>query len=344
MQLNYQEDGINYNGNISGQSWLSHNVKTAPARVYNYSYDAVNRLKAATYSGGKHSGENYSLSNMQYDKNGNILTLNRSGMRAGTPTAPTAFGAVDGLSYTYQAGTNKLSTVSDAVSGNANVGDFRDGNTTGSDYEYYADGSLSRDKNKGISTISYNYLGLVETVQVNGSGGSGTINFYYDATGRKWHKKVYNATSQQTALAGYDGEIGFETDPSQGKTHALSFIAHEEGRVIADPQSGALVYEYHYKYHLGNLRVAFRQQRPGNTQAQLSMELQLALKEAAAFANVAQNRTAGPAHSGNYAARLSQEPALEKQSNYNQAKRLKPLCLLTWKKARGNALTGYLCH
>ena len=307
MQLNYQEDGINYNGNISGQSWLSHNVKTAPARRYAYTYDAANRLTGATYSGGKYSGENSSLSGMQYDKNGNILALSRSGMRAGTPTAPTAFGAVDGLSYTYQAGSNKLSAVSDAVNSNQAVGDFRDGNTVGNDYEYYSDGSLSRDKNKGITTISYNYLGLVETVQVNGSGQSGTINFYYDATGRKWRKKVYNQTSQQTALTDYDGEIVFETDPSQGKTHALSFIAHEEGRLIPDPQSGQLVYEYHYKDHLGNLRVAFRQQRPQNTQASLSMEPQLALREEAAFENVAQNRVAGPAHSGNYAARVEHE-------------------------------------
>jgi len=37
------------------------------------------------------------------------------------------------------------------------------------------------------------------------------------------------------------------------------------------------------------------------------MEPQLALKEESAFENVAQNRVAGPAHSGSYAARLSQE-------------------------------------
>ena len=62
-----------------------------------------------------------------------------------------------------------------------------------------------------------------------------------------------------------------------------------------------------HKDHLGNLRVAFCQQRPQNTQAQLSMEPQLALKEEAAFANVVQNRVAGPAHSGNYAARVEHE-------------------------------------
>jgi|GEM_PF-2679954 len=132
-------------------------------------------------------------------------------------------------------------------------------------------------------------MGLVETVQVSGSGNSGTINFYYDATGRKWRKKVYNQTSQQTALTDYNGEIVFETDPAQGKTHALSFIAHEEGRLIPDPQSGQLVYEYHYKDHLGNLRLAFRQPKPTVTH-KASMEVVNAYKEDVAFTNVSNTR------------------------------------------------------
>ena len=95
-----------------------------------------------------------------------------------------------------------------------------------------------------------------------------------------------------------------QTDPDKGTTNALSFITHEEGRVIPDPQSGQLTYEYHYRDHLGNLRVSFRQQRQHNTTARLSMEPPLATQEEAAFRKVSENRTAGPAHSGRYAARL----------------------------------------
>ena len=103
------------------------------------------------------------------------------------------------------------------------------------------------------------------------------------------------------------GDTILHTDPAAGRTHALSFITHDEGRVIPDPQSGQLVYEYHYRDHLGNLRVSFRQQSQQSTTARLSMEPPLATREEAAFRKVSESRTAGTAHSGRYAARLLQE-------------------------------------
>ena len=105
----------------------------------------------------------------------------------------------------------------------------------------------------------------------------------------------------------YFTDIQYETDPGKGTTNVLSFISHEEGRVIPDPQSGQLTYEYHYRDHLGNLRVSFRQQSQQSTTARLSMEPLLATREEAAFSKVSESRTAGPAHSGRYAARLMQQ-------------------------------------
>ena len=113
-----------------------------------------------------------------------------------------------------------------------------------------------------------------------------------------------NTATQQTAHTFYGQDIQYETDPGKGTTNALSFITHDEGRVIPDPQSGRLVYEYHYRDHLGNLRVSFRQQRQATTTARLSMEPPLATREEAAFRRVGENSTAGTAHSGRYAARL----------------------------------------
>ncbi|MDJ1502974.1 DUF6443 domain-containing protein [Xanthocytophaga agilis] len=318
MRLNYQEDGESYNGNISKQSWISHSVRNRPNRVYDYSYDAANRLVAAAYSGGKYSGENYSLSGMKYDKNGNIEALTRNGMTGGKLIFPT-FGStsgtnvsgnvIDKLSYTYLNNGNRLQSVSDAVTSAIpdGVGDFRN-LSTGVDYDYDAEGSLIKDLNKGITSITYNYLGLVETVIGSQKVGTTTIPFQisytYDATGRKWRKKALNVTTQQSALTDYDGENVFETDPVKGTSNALSFIAHEEGRVITDPQSGQLAYEYHYKDHLGNLRVAYRQQRSQTSSARLTMEPTMAVEEEAAFQKVSLSRVAGPAHSGRYAARL----------------------------------------
>ena len=51
------------------------------ARMYQYSYDRVNRLISAAYSHtGGAGGENYTLPQVSYDKNGNILSLHRDGL------------------------------------------------------------------------------------------------------------------------------------------------------------------------------------------------------------------------------------------------------------------------
>jgi RHS repeat-associated protein len=311
FKLDYQENQGYYNGNIKKQQWHSYSAKDAPQRSYSYAYDEANRLTSATYAGGK-TGENYSLSGMQYDKNGNIKSLTRNGMRSGTPAAP-GYGTIDQLSYTYQGGStsNKLSSVGDAITGNVDAGDFKDLNTTDDDYAYYADGSLKSDKNKGISSVVYNSLGLVQTLLisklVNGVATAYQIDYLYDATGRKWQKKAYNATAQKTHHTYYGQGIQFENDPVAGTTNALSYILHEEGRVIKDAQSGQLAYEYHYQDHLGNLRVAFRQQTPVTSQATLSFEPQHAAQEEAAFQKVTSSRAAGLAQEGRYAARLQRE-------------------------------------
>ena len=66
----------------------------------------------------------------------------------------TAFGNVDSLAYTYQSNSNKLSKIVDATTENADLGDFRDGTNTDDDYEYWLDGSLKKDKNKKIASIT----------------------------------------------------------------------------------------------------------------------------------------------------------------------------------------------
>ena len=109
------ETATYYDGNIGRQRWLG-SRQPGQTRQYTYSYDAASRLSGATYAGA--SGEDYSLSNMSYDANGNIQTLNRAG--------------IDQLNYTYAEG-NKLRSVSDA---SGNTAGFSDGNTSGDDYAY----------------------------------------------------------------------------------------------------------------------------------------------------------------------------------------------------------------
>lgn len=67
MELKYQDDGIQYNGNISQQ--VSNN---GYSNTFNYGYDKLNRL--TTSSAGNSLGESIS-----YDVMGNIKTLSRDG-------------------------------------------------------------------------------------------------------------------------------------------------------------------------------------------------------------------------------------------------------------------------
>jgi RHS repeat-associated protein len=221
MRLDYNEDNRYHDGNISKQIWKTPVV--AQTQQYTYSYDASSRLMKAKYAGGN-SGSNFSLDTVRYDKNGNIVQLKRN--------------IIDDLSYIYSG--NQLLSVTDA----ATSAGFNDGNTSGNDYEYWPDGSLKKDLNKGIANISYNsFLKKVSRVEfTNGNW----INFYYDAAGTLLKRKLSNNDVWQ-----YEDELILKN----GQVYQIN---HEEGRITFDYTNNKWVYEYDYRDHLGNLRVSFR--------------------------------------------------------------------------------------
>ena len=230
-RLDYEDDGAYFDGNIRNQYWKS-NIDGIK-RAYEYSYDGDSRLKGATYASEK-AGENYALSGITYDFNGNIKTLSRNGA---TNLNFTTFDNVDNLNYTYPSNSNKLSKIQDLTTSNTDVGDFRDGTNTDDDYDYWADGSLKRDRNKGIDSIRYNYLKLPERIKfANGR----TITTEYDAEGTKLKKIVS------------DGETtDYEEDDIyvNGKLYQTS---HDEGRIVEG------VYEYNITDQNNDLRIAFK--------------------------------------------------------------------------------------
>jgi RHS repeat-associated protein len=307
MKLDYETaiDGVSYfNGNIRQQSWISLNNPTAP-RVYKYVYDKVDRLTDANYSGGKFTGENYSMTGVTYDKNGNIQTLQRKGQTSTTTGG--SFGNIDQLTYTYKTASgyasNKINTIADAITTNPDVGDFRDkANTT--DYDFYTDGSLQADRNKGIASIQYNELGLPSVLAF---ANNQFLRFTYDAAGNKLSKEVVATAGSYHVYD--DGDI----------TYSDAFIAtirHDEGRYLPAP-SGSLTggaYEYQYHDHLGNLRVAYRQPAPvRNSSLRLSAEPQNAPTEEAQFRHVADTREGGIAYEGDHAIELQGEVGPSKE-------------------------------
>ncbi|MBD2768829.1 hypothetical protein IC235_13115 [Hymenobacter sp. BT664] len=262
-----------YTGNLTGQTWRG---RDGVQRAYGYVYDPLNRLwqgdfvarlgGAGSLSGAWRAEEDrYRLSFVSYDDNGNIATLRRRGLLAGaTRLAPAQYGPVDALTYRYAG--NRLLAVDDQVTSNqlprpwgyegaptSLAGDFQEGGTRlGEEYVYDANGSLTQDRNKGISGIAYNHLSLPQRIHFG--QGADSLVFRYTAAGQKVAKLVYQ-TGKPVQRTDYLGPYQYEQD-------SLRFFPHAEGRVLrwVSPTSGAVRYEREYTLqdHLGNLRLAYR--------------------------------------------------------------------------------------
>jgi RHS repeat-associated protein len=252
-----------YNGNIAGITWWGADHKP---RAYGYSYDGLNRLTHAEFnqydngSWNKTGGNDFTASNISYDLNGNIKTMNQMGR---LPLASSSM-LMDALTYTYVANSNMLGNVKDAVSPSATAGlpDFKDdlnGNaTTVREYSYTGNGNLELDKNKGISSITYNIYNKAQMITVDGKG---MVTYTYDATGSKLRKKLtYANNTQPTETWDYVGNFVY-------KNNELQYILNEEGRarpMLASNDSfpsipvgehwTKFVYDYFVKDHLGNVR------------------------------------------------------------------------------------------
>jgi len=179
-----------YNGNISQTQWRTANSDDA-LKTYDYAYDPLNRIIAAT-----DNTDNYNVSNIGYDKNGNIQSLTRNGYQNSS-----TFIDMDVLDYDYDNG-NKLTKVTD---GGNDAHGFKDGTNTNDDFEYDGNGNLKLDRNKGITAITYNHMSLPEQV----SFGAQNIQYVYGADGTKL--KRTSSTGTETLYAGnhiYEGSVG----------------------------------------------------------------------------------------------------------------------------------------
>ena len=135
-----------FNGNISGMNWTANGA----SHSYSFTYDGANRMLNAT-----HGNNQFTEKVTGYDKNGNILSLQRYGQ-----TGASSYGLVDNLTYTLNG--NQLTKVEDATTATSYSGgaNFVNGSTATTEYAYDANGNLTKDSGKGISNIAYNCLNL----------------------------------------------------------------------------------------------------------------------------------------------------------------------------------------
>ena len=194
-----------------------------------YKYDSLNRLTDAVHGAG-----HYTEKVTAYDKNGNIKNLQRYGQ-----TSASAYGLVDNLTFTLNG--NRLSRVDDAATASAygNGFEFKDGAKQADEYAYDANGNLTKDLNKNITNIRYNFLNLPIYFSFNTGG---FLQHGYTADGvrrRTIYKELDGPTSPVTTV--YCGNVIYENNVPR-------LLLHEEGYVTLDDNS----YHYYVKDHQGN--------------------------------------------------------------------------------------------
>ncbi|RKN77816.1 RHS repeat-associated core domain-containing protein [Ulvibacterium marinum] len=227
-----------YNGNIAQAQWRTANTDNA-LKSYQYTYDALNRIAGATGLGDM---SKFDLSGITYDKNGNLLSLSRLGHKSATPILndmdDSDYGTMDALDYNYHDNqmSNRLYKVRD--DGEDAYG-FKDGSGDAQDYWYDANGNMTADANKEITSISYNHLNL--PIQVTMAGGN--IQYVYSADGTKLKKTVSSGATTE-----YNSGYIYENNILQG-------IAQSEGYIKLD--NGQYSYVYQYIDHLGNVRLSY---------------------------------------------------------------------------------------
>ena len=203
-----------YGGNIATQQW----VQDSKTRKYTYTYDGLNRLTHAAYTGDGNYTANYS-----YDNMGNITSLKRYDVSL-----------VDNLTYTYNG--NQLTKVEDATS---NAFGFANGASTTNEYTYDANGNLTKDSNKGIASITYNSLNLPQVVTFSNGN---TITYLYNADGRKL--RTIHVTNGTATTTDYCGNVIYENGTAR-------LLLTETGYVDLTDNS----HHFYIKDHLGNNRV-----------------------------------------------------------------------------------------
>ena len=186
---------------------------------------------------------------VSYNANGSILSLLRGGMKNdGT------FGTIDDLTITYDG--NQLVKVSDdaeALNYNGAL-DFHDGADTDVEYTYDNNGALTKDGNRGINSITYDYGHHPYYINMNMTSGPRNIRNDYTPDGRKLSSKhvmsfrMVNGFIRKTTTDLYiDGLI------LRGDTTLL--WQFDGGYVDLDANGTPTCWNYYVTDHLGSTRM-----------------------------------------------------------------------------------------
>ena len=225
-------NSVCYSGNISGMDWkvTSDNIQ----RGYDFTYDALSRLKTANYLESNNRKMNCFDTSYRYDKHGNITFLGRYGQ-----TGIDTYEIIDSLYMVYNG--NQLEAVEDMATASVynNGFEFRNGVSSEVEYFYDANGNLTKDLNKNILDIQYNFLNLPRRITF---GDGSNISYSYDATGKKL-RTVHQAGDTNTTTD-YCGNVIYENGIAKTLLVEGGYVSFSDNK-----------YHYYIQDHQGNNRV-----------------------------------------------------------------------------------------
>ncbi|QQQ27176.1 DUF6443 domain-containing protein [Chryseobacterium indoltheticum] len=251
-----------YTGDIAEVDW-----KTATDHIqrrYGYAYDGINRLKAGFYQTDANPYLKEYNEILDYDLNGNISSLKRTGGLVGGTSQN-----IDDLTYIYDAG-NRLNHVTDA---SQNYSGYP--SSAGTLMDYDDNGNMTSQIDKGINSIAYNYLDLPEEIKFSSTyiirnkvTGEDEIrnvrtNYVFRADGTKLRKEYtsfFKGGSERTTTTDYLD--GFQYTVNHLGTVTLEFVPTSEGYYDFKNKR----YIYNYADHLGNTRLSYFKNEGGSAE------------------------------------------------------------------------------
>ena len=220
-----------YNGNISAMSWKA--VGDTGVHGYRFSYDGMSRLTAAGYLWNGSPSANYDTS-YTYNRQSNLTSLRRNG-RTGT----SSYGLIDDLTFTLDG--NWLTRVDDAALASAynNGFEFKDAVKQNNEYTYDKNGNMTKDLNKNITDIQYNYLNL--PCQIEFENGN-SISYLYGVNGTKL--RTTHIIGNDTTVTDYCGNLIYENGVAKTLLVEGGYVSLSDDK-----------YHFYLQDHQGNSRV-----------------------------------------------------------------------------------------
>ncbi|MDR6157129.1 RHS repeat-associated protein [Chryseobacterium sp. SLBN-27] len=249
-----------YNGNIAEVDWRTATIAGDNLRRYGYVYDNLNRLLAGFYQKDTNPSAKEYFEKIDYDINGNIISLKRS---AESQQGAAAYN-IDDLSYVYanNNNSNRLKTVTDSST------DYRGyPDTSGIEIGYDNNGNMTSQQDKGILNISYNFLNLPKEILF-----SEWYIIRNPATGADEQRNVRSAYIYRTdgvklrkSYTTYFSKGGVERTLTTDYLDGFQYTVNHLGVVSPEfiPTSEGYFnfknnkYIYNYVDHLGNVRLSY---------------------------------------------------------------------------------------